>query len=71
MLDSAYGDIAFADYGAAVGGYDVFGQGVDYGLTFDVGALYFITVVIWSRTERSLNGLACVEAFAFEGKFAV
>ncbi len=71
MLDSAYCHIAFADYCAAVGRYHVFGQSVDYGLAFNVGALYFIAVVIGSRTECGLNVPARVEAFAFEGEFAV
>ena len=68
MLYGAYGCVAFADNSAAHCRNYIFGQGVDYRLSFKIGALDFISVIIGSGTECGYEVSAGMKAFAFDGK---
>ena len=54
--------------GAAVGGYYIVGQGIDYRFAFEVDTLELIAMSRRSLTESGADYGTGVEAFAFHGK---
>ncbi len=71
MFDSADGNFALAQYGAAVCGNHIFGYAVDSGLTFEVDALNFISVIFGSRTKFGIELASRMQTFAAEGEGAL
>ncbi len=68
MLYSAYSSFALAYYGAAVGRDHIFGHCFNHRLTFEVYALYLVSVVFGSRAESGHESRAGVKALALERK---
>ena len=68
MLYGAAARFAKGEHGAACRLYDIFSYGVDDGLTGEVYALDFISVVLGCGVERYREFETCVQAFALQGK---
>ena len=68
VFDGADRNVVFAQHGTALGVRHIFGDSIDDGLAFEVGTLYFISVVFGSRQECDFNVEPRMQAFPTQGK---